>query len=401
MNAPTQFSPLAVESPFGGRKVVDIDTHYSEPRDLWTKRAPAKFKDRVPQIAIIDDKTWWVMDGRPMGMPGEGTSAIRNDGYKMPGAECLKLPFADIHPACFDAQSRVAFMDECGITAQILYANVLGFGSKNANKSDPELRLLSTRIYNDAMAELQEESGQRLFPMALLPWWNREEMMAETLRAHAMGLRGVNINPEPYDFLDENGEALPDLAHQYWNPFWDVCTALDIPVNFHIGATTIGGATGQAWPSMPERAGFKVMGYGSFFGNARTCANLVFSGIFDRYPSLKFVSVESGLGWIPFSMEYWDYMAGEAKDEPTYDLQRMPSEYLRNNIYTSFWFERQNVVRDVKIAGVDNVMFETDFPHPQCLYPLNDVVSAFAGLEESEINKVLSGNASRIYKISI
>jgi predicted TIM-barrel fold metal-dependent hydrolase len=401
MNSPAEMSPLAVKSPFGGRKVVDIDTHYSEPRDLWTKRAPAKYKDRVPQIATIDGQIWWVMDGRSMGMGGEGTSAIRKDGYKAPGADCLELAFKDIHPGCTDPTARVALMDTCGVTAQILYANVMGFGSKAANKADPELRLLSTKIYNDAMAELQEESGQRIFPMALLPWWDCKAMVEETLRAHEMGLRGVNINPEPFDFQDANGAFLPDLGHSHWNPFWEVVQSLDIPVNFHIGATTIGSATGHAWQSLPQRAQYKVMGYASYFGNARTCANLVFSGLFDRYPKLKLVSVESGLGWVPFSMEYWDYMAAEGKFEKEFHMERRPSEYMKSNIYTSFWFERKNVARDVKMVGVDNVMFETDFPHPQCLWPLDDVASAFAGLEEAEIAKVLSGNAIRLYKLPV
>jgi predicted TIM-barrel fold metal-dependent hydrolase len=401
MNSPTQFDPLAVKSPFGGRKVVDIDTHFSEPRDLWTKRAPAKFKDKVPQVATIDGQIWWVLDGRSMGMPGEGTSAIRKDGYKVPGADCLGLSFSDIHAGCSDARARVALMDTCGIAAQILYANVLGFGSKNANKVDPELRLVSTKIYNDAMGEFQEESGQRIFPMALLPWWDCKAMVEETLRTHKMGLRGVNINPEPFDFQGPDGNFLPDLGHSHWNPFWEVCESLDIPVNFHIGATTIDGDMSRGWPSSPQRARYKVTGYGSFFANARTCANLVFSGLFDRYPKLKFVSVESGLGWVPFSMEYWDYMAAEGKFETDFHMERLPSEYMKSNIYTSFWFERENVARDIKKVGVDNVMFETDFPHPQCLWPLDDVVGAFAGLEEAEIAKVLSGNAVRIYKLPV
>ena len=73
-------------------------------------------------------------------------------------------------------------MDEAGIYAQIVYPNVIGFGGQNTAQVDPELRLVSTQIYNDAMAELQEESGDRLCPMALLPWWDIDAAVKETRR---------------------------------------------------------------------------------------------------------------------------------------------------------------------------------------------------------------------------
>ena len=134
-----------------------------------------------------------------------------------------------------------------------------------------------------------------------------------------------------------------------------------------------------------------------FINNASTMGNIVFSGLLDRYPQLKFVSVESGLGWVPFAMECWDYKYIEG----SIPLRYPPSEYVRRNIYTSFWFERKNVSRDIKTVGVNNVMFETDFPHPGGLWPIDDVASAFGGLEESEIVKVLSGNAVRVYNLPV
>lgn len=134
-----------------------------------------------------------------------------------------------------------------------------------------------------------------------------------------------------------------------------------------------------------------------FLENAGVMGNIVFSGLLDRYPKLKFVSVESGLGWVPFAMETWDYQLTQS----SFDLQRKPSEYVRDNVHTSFWYERENLCRDIKRVGVDNVMFETDFPHPGGLWPIDDVAGAFAGLEEAEIAKVLSGNAIRVYNLPI
>ena len=107
---------------------------------------------------------------------------------------------------------------------------MLGFGGQAGAKVDPELRLVSTQIFNDAMAEIQDESGQRIFPMALLPWWDRKLMIEEARRCHAMGLRGVNINPEPFEHKDADGTPLPDLGDPHWDGFWELCEDLDLPI---------------------------------------------------------------------------------------------------------------------------------------------------------------------------
>jgi predicted TIM-barrel fold metal-dependent hydrolase len=401
MDLPEQImSPVKVKSPFGGRTVIDIDSHYSEPHDLWTRRAPAKFKQRVPRVGTIDGKpSWMIDDGTPIFYGASPASTIRKDGSKALGMECVTLTFDEVHPGCSNVKSRVALMDEIGLKAQIIYPNVLGFGGQAGAKVDPELRLISTQIFNDAMAEVQDESGQRIFPMALLPWWDRKEIVAETKRAHAMGLKGLNINPEPFEHRDDAGNPVPDLGDPHWDEFWELCQDLDLPINFHIGASDSNSAWGneRAWKSNSENAKYVVSSAMLFLANAATMANLAVSGLLDRFPRLKFVSVESGLGWVPFFMETLDYQSAESGVDR--NLQKRPSDYIRSNIYTSFWFERGDLVRDIERLGADNVMFETDFPHPTCLYPVDDIVEAFHGLSEENIQKVLSGNAARVYNL--
>src|SRR5262249_49853178 len=116
-------------------------------------------------------------------------------------------------------------------------------------------------------------------------------------------------------------------------------------------------------------------------------------------PRLKFVSVESGIGWIPFMLQMLDYMYGEMSQGNA--LQRQPSEYFKTNIYACFWFERKDIGDTVRKVGVDNVMFETDFPHPTCLYPVERSSFAMPELTADERRKVLSGNAARVYNIAL
>jgi predicted TIM-barrel fold metal-dependent hydrolase len=138
-----------------------------------------------------------------------------------------------------------------------------------------------------------------------------------------------------------------------------------------------------------------------FMNNGRVMANLIYSGILDRYETLRFISVESGIGWIPFILEALDMQYREtAVNVGT--LKRKPSDYFASNFAACFWFERKNLSTSIRQTGVDNCMFETDFPHPICLYPIDDTVEdAMADLTEEEQVKVLSGNAERIYKIKV
>ncbi|MCB2048184.1 MAG: amidohydrolase [Novosphingobium sp.] len=391
------------DNPFGGRKVVDVDTHLSEPHDLWTSRAPASLRDRVPQVKTINGMRSWVIDGDVViGMNASPSSTIDKIGRKLLGTDFFGIQIEDVHAASYSTQDRVAMMDACGIAAQIVYPNILGFGGQNAAKVDPELRLACMQIYNDAMAEMQQDSGERIFPMMLLPWWDCAQSVAEIERCHKMGLRGININSDPHNHVGLDGEPLPNLGSERWNPMWEVCEALNLPVNFHIGASdqVMDWFGDQAWPGVDRDIALRIGSTMIFVNNGRVMINLIMSGLLDRYEKLQLVSVESGLGWIPFTLEALDAQYFEAHPSSR-KLRKLPSEYFSSNFLSCFWFERKNLSWTIKELGVHTVMFETDFPHPTCLYPIDDVETAMADLTEEEKNLVLSGNAERVYNLSL
>lgn len=385
-------------------KVIDADTHLTEPWDLWTSRAPASIRDRVPQVKLYEGRMSWVIDGnQSIGTGAHPNSAVLKEGGKVRDLDqFLKLQFADVHAGSSSVKERLAVMDDNGIHAQIVYPNILGFGGQASARVDPALRLACVRIYNDAMAELQADSGERLFPMALLPWWDVAEAVKETERCAAMGLRGININSDPHTALDENGQPIPDLGHEHWFPLWEACEGLAMPVNFHIGAseTAIDWMGQQGWPSLPRDLRSGISGAMIFFNNGKVMANLIYSGILDRFKRLQFVSVESGIGWIPFLMEALDYQLAEIAE--TRGFAKKPSEYFASNFNACFWFEKgKDAAAMCRRVGIDNVLFETDFPHPTSLYPFDDLEGRLGDLSREEREKVLSGNAARLYRIAI
>jgi uncharacterized protein len=386
-------------SSLAGIKVIDVDTHLTEPHDLWTSRAPAKWKELVPQVKTIKGRRQWVIDGDRTMAPANPNSVIRPNGVKAQGIEFMKWEIEEVHPGSYDIKSRLAFMDGEGIWAQIIYPNLLGFGGQRAATLDPELRVLCTQIFNDAMAEIQQESGNRIFPMALMPWWDIEIAVKETERCHKMGLKGINTNSSPQD------HNVPDLGQPHWNPLWEVCSDLGMPVNFHIGSSTEGiDWFGKAsWPSQTNEQKIALGSTMLFMHNAQVFANIVYSGILERFPKLNFVSVESGVGWMPFLLEALDYEMDEAAPHTMDKLSMKPSEYFRRQIYACFWFEQQGFQAALKSIGPNNIMFETDFPHPTCLYPnaLDRVADTLEGLDFDTKRKLLSANASRVYSIPV
>ena len=150
--------------------IIDVDAHITEPHDLWTSRAPAALKGRVPHVEGEGMDRRWVVDGVEIATTNP-VSVIDKTGQKSRGTEFFGWQIEDVHEASWDMRQRVSILDEFGLYAQILYPNVAGFGSERFMKvEDDDLRLTCARIYNEAMGEIQTESDERLLPMALMPW---------------------------------------------------------------------------------------------------------------------------------------------------------------------------------------------------------------------------------------
>jgi predicted TIM-barrel fold metal-dependent hydrolase len=233
--------------------------------------------------------------------------------------------------------------------------------------------------------------------MAVLPAWDIEACVREAERAKVLGLRGVNLTSDPQDI------GGPDLASLEWDPLWDVCDDLELPIHFHIGAslTAMSFFGNYPWPSQTEDVKLSIGGTLLFIGNARVVVNIIASGLLDRHPGLKIVSVESGAGWVPFILQALDYEMSENSPKERDALSMSPTEFFKRNIYATMWFEKTNLPALVASIGEDNILFETDFPHPTCLYP-DPLVSAEENMRELSVttrNKILGGNAKKLYKL--
>ncbi|MAG31079.1 MAG: amidohydrolase [Deltaproteobacteria bacterium] len=369
--------------------VIDIDAHWTEPRDLWTSRAPAKLRDKTLRVERNDEgvERWVIADGMVMGQVGY--CSVRPDGSKGQ-AQVAFDSFEEVHPGAIEVEPRLEYMDEHGLAVQIVYPNILGFaGNLVMNIEDLALREFSVTAYNDAAAEMQAAGKQRLYPQAMLPFWDVEASVRELERCHdELGFTGVVLTDATEDW------GLPPLCDPSWNPLWDVMQDRDMPINFHIGGGTISPRT---WGTYPPARMFAALSTMMQMSSMACITNLIFSGLLDRYPRLKFVAVESGVGWLPYLLESLDYQYDE---NGVKDLKMKPSEYFQRQIYGSYWFE-SDVGDAIARLGEDNLMFETDFPHATCLHPhiREHIQTTTKALDPRVQRKLLYETAARVYNI--
>jgi len=376
--------------------IIDADTHVTETPELWTSRAPASMRDRVPQVTTSSDGTMrWVLGGsQPLASVGMTATAGRGTFNNPPKT------YEQMHPGAYDAKARLKYMDEMGIWAMVMYPNVGGFGAQQFLKlKDPELMLTCVQIYNDWQTEWASVDARRLLPITSIPFWDVAAAAKEVRRCAAMGHKGILFTGEPQYY------GLPLMGDPHWNPLWEAAVELDLPISFHIGSGDMAeGLLKNKVATYGKMAAFTELAVDIFLQNGLQLNDLIMSGVLARYPKIKFVSVESGIGWIPFMLEALDYQFkgnSVAKEHPEFD--RTPSEYFARNVYACYWFEQTAPRRLIDKIGEDNVLFETDFPHPTSLY--GDEVHArirggLSDCAESVRRKILWENSQKLYKVT-
>ena len=376
--------------------IIDADTHVTEPADVWTSRVPAALHDRVPRVewdAKLQEQAWYIGDER---INSVGITAIA--GYKDP-YPAHPARYEDAHPGSYDANARLRYMDGLGIWAMVLYPNVGGFGNQVFGRlADADAKLACVRAYNDFLIDWSSADRRRLIPVMSLPFWDVAASVAEIERCAKRGHRGILFTGEPQSF------GMPLLASRHWDPLWAAAQDSGLPVSFHIGSGDFGD---EFSPARIEVEGYAAasarLGAKLFLMNGSHVLDLLFSGILERFPRLRFVSVESGVGWLPFVLESADYQfKAMAVSRERRDLKLLPSEYFRRQVYACCWFETLTSDAILDRIGEQNVMFETDFPHPTSIYGEavhRTIEERMRTLSAAARRRVLWENAAKLYGI--
>jgi predicted TIM-barrel fold metal-dependent hydrolase len=302
---------------------IDTDTHITEPGDVWTSRLPQKFHDAAPHMIRTDDGVdVWRFGSRERQIP-VGATAVAGWSEPFPS---IPRNLDECPPAAYDAKARLAYMDEIGAWAMALYPNIGGFGSETfLGLGDPELMLACVRAYNDWLIEWIAPDPRRFIPVMATPFWDVDAAVTEIQRCKELGHRAILFTSAPQDF------DMPLIGDPHWNPIWDVAQDADLPISLHIGS-------GDFQDQLMNPGRFAAHGIAAttvsgsmsiLLANAIQLMDVVMSGILPRNPKLRLVSVESGIGWLPFVKEALNHgfaYANVARERP--EFTKPPGDYI-------------------------------------------------------------------------
>jgi predicted TIM-barrel fold metal-dependent hydrolase len=313
----------------------------AEPLDLWETRLPSQLRDRALRFPDLK--------------PYETNHHLRAGGW--------------------DPAERLKDMALDGISAEVLFPTL----AKQAwVTGDQELEEACVRVYNDWIIEFCSAAPERLWGLAMLSLYDVDGAVSELERCKNEGLRGayMPVGPDPsYPYSAEHYEKL-----------WAAAQALDMSLNLHINS-----GLGYARRNS-KRAGVLPDGVHKF-DCMKALGDIIGSGVLDRYPELKIVVSEAGVGWIPFFAQEFDAYTGKRSK-----LAMPPSEYVWRNVYGAFISDQVGGFLISKY-GQDNFMWSNDYPHPACIWPgASGVIERDLGHLTPEVRaNVLVGTAARVY----
>lgn len=389
--------------------IIDADSHVTEVADVWTARMSKKWGDMIPHIGRDDTgRECWFVGTKNVGLV-TSSSYMRLDPdtgerrRENPSGEYFSgQGYSELHPSSYDANARLKVMDEFHISAAVLYPNLnLVVSDLHEELDDINYKLEIIRAYNDWLVEWASADSNRLLAMALVPYFDAHEAAKEVYRSKELGHHGLVMTGVP------TAHGRPPLADKAWDPLWAAAQETGLSISFHVGAN----------PAMLEKhinadrlrtEGVAAMGARSvtamLLDNTFSLNDLLMSGVLPRFPELKFVIVETGVGWVNFCLESADYHFDRFDVRAEHpEFEELPSFYFRRQVYTTYWFEKMDPFY-LERLGADRIMFETDYPHSTSLDPADVQWAVHEGLgdiDENSRERILWRNAAELYGVDI
>ena len=366
-------------------RVISSDNHVVEPGDLWTGRSETKLKDRVPHIEHLEEGDWWFCDGRKVQDLGVGGQVGLR--FEEPEKLSRNVRVESIRPGGYIPEEHVKDMDFDGIDVSIVYPTVglLLYGTR-----DSELLTSIFGTYNDWVGEFCGAIPKRLKGIAMLNVDDVRAGVKELERCAKMGFVGAMITVYP---PEERSYVQPE-----YEPLWAAAQDLGIPLSLHIATNRPG--PGQEFENRDAQGP-------AFISNVdhwvrMSLANIIFSGVFERYPKLQVGSVEMELSWVPHFLDRIDYTYTQREQEffrgYRFKEGALPSDFFHNNVFLGFQEDALGIkMRD--IIGVDQLLWGGDYPHTESTFPRSREIieEILVDCTEEEKAKITGGNSARVY----
>ncbi len=391
-------------------KIVSVDDHVVEPAHLWQTWLPDRFKDAGPRVErrgigemehigggayrqsfdpegpqadcwIYEDLVY--INKRPVAAVG-----IDRDDMTM-----SPITFDEMRPGCYEPKARLEDMEMNHVEASLSFPSFPRFcGQTFSEAKDKDLAKACVEAYNDWMVEEWcGDSGGRLIPLVIVPLWDADLAAAEVRRNAARGCHAVCFSEIPPHL------GLPSIHSGYWDPFFTACEETQTVVNMHIGSSS-------RMPATSGDAPVAVAASLSFNNAMASLSDWLFSGKLVQFSGLTLAYSEGQIGWLPYILERVDDVWrehrawGGVKDL----VPEPPSTYFHRQIIGCF-FRDKHGLKSLDEIGVDNVTFETDYPHTDSTWPDTKKIAEemMADLPDDVVRKIVRGNAIRAYSLDL
>ena len=389
--------------------MISVDDHLIEPPSVWQDRLPAKFRDRGPRIEILDSdlsvkssmvqgmewhleagvEVWRFEDLIVPHMPG--TTTIGTDSV----LDEKPVNYSRMRPGAYDPVARLADMDLDGVWAEMPFPSFPGFcGNKFLDAQDKELSLLCVRAYNDYLLDVWcATAPDRYIGMVILPLWDKQECVAEIHRTAAKGARAITFPDNPAAL------GLDTYQSCGWDSVLSAAEEAGLPLCMHFGSSRI-----TPWTAPDAALAVNNTLFGMTLFNSM--CEMVFAPTFHRHPKLKVVLAEAGIGWVPYAMQrmdqVWENYRTYDPPGPKINPDVRPSDLVRKHVWSCFIDDPLGVELRHEI-GVGRLLWETDYPHQDSLFPDSRGVArkVFQQVPTDEVRRIVCDNAAELFNFPL
>ena len=402
-------------------KIISVDDHVVEPAHVWQTWLPEKFREKGPRI---ERKRWGPFSHKPgakyvntedpeglwgdawyfedrliyvhkrfVAIPLEATpdgDVGRFDRTKM---VMEAVTYDEMRPGCYERDARIKDFQLNWTDGSLPFPTFPRFcGQTFYEADDKELGLACVKAYNDWMIEEWCEPSHGLnIPLCLIPLWDVHLAVAEVQRVADKGCRAICFSELPHHL------KLPTIHSGGWDPLLQVCNDNGVTLCMHIGSSSTNPA---ASPDAPGGVGGTL----AFNNSMASLADWLFSTKLITFPKLKLAYSEGQIGWLPYILERVDDVWkehrawGGVKDL----IPEPPSSYYFRQVYGCF-FRDVHGLESLHRIGVDNVTFETDYPHTDSTWPntLEVAQEMMGDLPADVVYKIVRGNAIRMLGLDL
>jgi len=373
-----------------GTWLFSSDSHIVEPPDLWEGRLPKHLADRAPRVEAGDGGDFWYLDGHLLASfagAHVGQRFVKSTNEMDTVAHFEEIPLAAYTPSRYLLENELD-----GVWGAVIYPTA---GLVLFNVPEGELLTALMKGYNDWLAEFCSEDPSRLKGVAMVNIDDVDDGIAELERAREIGLSGAMITSAPPSWQPYFSDA--------YDRFWAAAQDLDIPLSMHTSTERCDPRLGWVAYDLPQKGADPTWLLNRDATMRAALANLMFTGVFERFPRLKVGSIENELGWIPFFLDQLDFQYTQRANRfgdrfRIKDPDAIPSQYWRSNCFASFQ-EDANGMRMRDLIGVETLTWGSDYPHVESTFPRSREIlgRVFAGAAPDEVRMMTSTNTARLY----